>query len=62
MVHIIVLLGFGDSEAGELLKKIPEIQDIFTIVSKIGEGRKTIFPNLKLVDSSSFSNQLDNQP
>lgn len=30
--------GFGDSKAGELLRKIPELQDMFTIVSKVGEG------------------------
>ncbi|XP_068740030.1 cell division cycle 7-related protein kinase-like [Montipora capricornis] len=46
--------GFGDSEAGELLKKIPEIQDIFTIVSKIGEGT---FSNVYLVQMNRLPDE-----
>ncbi|KAK2566029.1 Cell division cycle 7-related protein kinase [Acropora cervicornis] len=47
--------GFGDSEAGELLKKIPEIQDIFTTVSKIGEGT---FSNVYLVRMNEIEDEL----
>lgn len=39
-MHVqIFLTGFGDSKAGELLENIPELQDMFTIVSKVGEGK-----------------------
>ena len=31
--------GFGDSKAGELLKNIPELEDMFTLLSKVGEGK-----------------------
>lgn len=34
-----LFLGFGDSKAGELLKKIPELEDVFTLLSKVGEGK-----------------------
>ena len=45
-INIIHLSGFGDSKAGELLKKIPELQDMFTIVSKVGEGKACYITNL----------------
>jgi len=38
--------GFGDSKAGELLKKIPELEDMFTLLSKVGEGELTTYHNL----------------
>lgn len=39
-MHVLIFLtGFGDSKAGELLENIPELQDMFTIVSKVGEGK-----------------------
>ena len=34
--------GFGDSKAGELLKKIPELEEMFTLLSKVGEGELII--------------------
>ena len=34
--------GFGDSKAGELLKKIPELEEMFTLLSKVGEGERII--------------------
>ena len=39
-MHVLIFLtGFGDSKAGELLENIPGLQDMFTIVSKVGEGK-----------------------
>lgn len=36
--YLLFSQGFGDSEAGELLTKIPELAEVFSIVSKVGEG------------------------
>lgn len=35
--------GFGDSEAGEILKQFPELGEIFTVVRKVGEGKYQIY-------------------
>lgn len=32
--------GFGDSEAGNILQQFPELEEVFTIITKVGEGRK----------------------
>ena len=46
MKLIFFFSGFGDSKAGELLKKIPELEDMFTLLSKVGEGELTTYHNL----------------
>ncbi|KAK3708276.1 hypothetical protein QZH41_005994 [Actinostola sp. cb2023] len=35
--------GFGDSEAGDILKQFPDLEELFTIVRKVGEVYDTEF-------------------
>ncbi|EDO33825.1 predicted protein [Nematostella vectensis] len=46
--------GFGNSEAGELLTQFPELKDIFTVVSKVGEGT---FSNVYLAKMHDFPDE-----
>lgn len=41
--NMFVSKGFGDSEAGEILKQFPELGEIFTVVRKVGEGKYQIY-------------------
>lgn len=47
--------GFGDSKAGELLKNIPELEDMFTLLSKVGEGT---FSNVYLAKMNRLPDEL----
>ncbi|KAJ7334538.1 Cell division control protein 7 [Desmophyllum pertusum] len=47
--------GFGDSKAGELLKEIPELGDMFTLLSKVGEGT---FSNVYLAKMNRLPDEL----
>jgi len=31
--------GFGDSEAGKILQQFPELEEVFSIIKKVGEGK-----------------------